>query len=258
MVRSYYSTFLELLHIKGRPYHLPREFSSVHIMTVYIPPNGCYREACTLLEDLVNDILMKHSDSVVIISGDFNLARLSENSSLYQHVTVSTRLDNLLDLVYTNVADAYVSVQLPPVGSSDHNAVHMVPTYQSKYKKETPRITHGKAWDEINATDSLRCAIETTQWNVLISDDINSSVEVVSDYLKYLVDTNIPTVGRAVYPNAKPWINNEVRQLIKVKHAKHVQGNRAGMVAIQKQLNNAIYKAKKEYHQNTVGKMLRC
>ena len=45
---------IELLAVSIRPYHLPREFSHVIAITVYIPPSADAAAACELLHTVVS------------------------------------------------------------------------------------------------------------------------------------------------------------------------------------------------------------
>ena len=54
--------------------------------------------------------------NVIVIVGDFSRCRLTI-TWFYQSVTVPTREDSTVDLVYCNVKDAFLSVQRPCVGN---------------------------------------------------------------------------------------------------------------------------------------------
>ncbi|TWW66964.1 hypothetical protein D4764_02G0000050 [Takifugu flavidus] len=95
------SPHVELVAIGLRPYYLPREFTNVIAITVYIPPTG-----------------------------DFNHASLKSTlPTFHQYVQCSTRDRKTLDLLYANVTNAYTSTALPPLGKSDHNLVLLSPSY---------------------------------------------------------------------------------------------------------------------------------
>ncbi|KAK1803599.1 hypothetical protein P4O66_021017 [Electrophorus voltai] len=79
---------LELLALKLRPFYLPREFTSVIINTVYIPPQA-------------------NMDTALA-----NLKRAVPN--LYQHVTFPTRGNRTLDHCYTPYKDSYKAQAHPP------------------------------------------------------------------------------------------------------------------------------------------------
>ena len=100
---------------------------------MYIPPDADKKAATNKIDSFIDTCVANQPDSAIIIVGDFNKAKLT--TRLYQHVTINTREDRKLDLCYTNIKHAYKSYKLPPLGSSDHNAVQLVPTYIPKHGK---------------------------------------------------------------------------------------------------------------------------
>lgn len=55
-----------------------------------------------------------------------------------QYVKGEMRYNKLLDKCFINVEGAYVSRIRPPIATSDHNVVHLIPTYKSKLKRSKP------------------------------------------------------------------------------------------------------------------------
>lgn len=55
-----------------------------------------------------------------------------------QYVKGEMRYNKLLDKRFINVEGAYVSRIRPPIATSDHNVVHLIPTYKSKLKHSKP------------------------------------------------------------------------------------------------------------------------
>lgn len=69
-------------------------------------------------------------------AGDCNQTNLKKVlPTFYRYVTVPTKVDNILDHVYTNAQGAY---RVPHLGSSesDHSSVMLVPSYQPLQKQE--------------------------------------------------------------------------------------------------------------------------
>ncbi len=72
--------------------------------------------------------------------GDFNKANFRTIAPKYfQHVTINTRGDRILDHCYTSFRDPYKSLPRPPFGKSDHSSVLLLPAYRQKLKCEAPR-----------------------------------------------------------------------------------------------------------------------
>ncbi|KAK1784814.1 hypothetical protein P4O66_003478 [Electrophorus voltai] len=97
---------LELLALKLRPFYLPREFTSVIINTVYIPPQANMDTALCELHEALTQFQTQHWDAALIVVGDFNSANLKRAvPNLYQHVTFPTRGNRTLDHCYTPYKD---------------------------------------------------------------------------------------------------------------------------------------------------------
>ncbi len=93
------SPHLEHLSIICRPFYLPREFPSIIVTAVYIPP-----QADTGLAKA-------------------NLRQVMPN--FHQHVSCPTRGPNTLDHCYSQFKNAYKARSLPAFGKSDHAAIFL-------------------------------------------------------------------------------------------------------------------------------------
>ncbi|XP_078810605.1 uncharacterized protein LOC144994967 [Oryzias latipes] len=65
---------IELVAVSFRPYYLPREFSHVLVVTVYIPPSADAAVACERVHSTVSQLQTQHPQALILISGDFNHA----------------------------------------------------------------------------------------------------------------------------------------------------------------------------------------
>ncbi len=91
------SPHLEHLSIICRPFYLPREFSSIVITSVYIPPQADTSLALPNLHDVLSGYNNKHPDAAFIIAGDFNKANLKKVlPNFHQHISCPTRGLNTL------------------------------------------------------------------------------------------------------------------------------------------------------------------
>ncbi len=69
------SSHLEHLSIICRPFYLPREFTSIIVTAVYIPPEADTGLTLSKLHDELSGYINKHPDAACIIAGDFNKAK---------------------------------------------------------------------------------------------------------------------------------------------------------------------------------------
>ena len=250
--RRYLSKDLELLHIRCRPHYLPREINVINLFNVYIPPDADRKLASDLIEDFVDDCLIKHPDSALTIVGDFNKASLS--SHLHQHVTITTRDNNKLDLCYTNKPDAYKSYKLPPLGSSDHNAVQLISTYQTRHKL-TKNTKIRKQIINDDTIEKCKAVFDTTEWQMFYSEDIDQTAESISDYINFTLSSN--STHKEFYTNTKhrPWVKPELKELFKQKSDAVRLNNRYQTKQIQQLIDAEITKAKAEYKQKMLAHM---
>ena len=128
---------IELLSVSLRPFYLPREFPQIFLTAVYIHPKANAASASSTIFDVVQKLQSISPDAPNFILGDFNHVSLKKTlTNFQQFVTCPTRRDKTLDLCYGSVRDAYKSLPLPPLGSADHNCVHLLPKYKTVKKRE--------------------------------------------------------------------------------------------------------------------------
>ncbi|GFS00980.1 endonuclease domain of the non-LTR retrotransposon LINE-1 [Elysia marginata] len=95
---------------------------------VYIPPNANDSDVTEQLVSIVQEQEDRWPDAAVYVLGDFNHVTLRDHLPHFsQHVTVPTRKEKTIDLCNSNTPDSYKSYQLPCLGDSDHNMVHICP-----------------------------------------------------------------------------------------------------------------------------------
>ena len=79
----------------------------------------------------IDAVIRKHPDCGIIITGDFNQLNdnfLKTHYRFVQIVNVGTRGNSVLDKIWTNMDNVYMSpVTLSELGTSDHNMVLLKP-----------------------------------------------------------------------------------------------------------------------------------
>ena len=128
----------ESIWLKIRPHRLPRGTSSLLVAAVYHPPSSVAEQNYMLIARLqknIENFLASYPEGMVIITGDLNPAPTRIKSSdvtmatgLRQIVTVPTRNNSILNWCLTNKPKLLSNpVQLPKIGSGDHNALLIKP-----------------------------------------------------------------------------------------------------------------------------------
>ena len=83
---------IELLAVSVRPFYLPREFTHVIVIAVYMPPSAKADTACDTLLSVTTRLQTQHPQALFLISGDFNHAPpTSVLPTFTQYVTCTTR-----------------------------------------------------------------------------------------------------------------------------------------------------------------------
>lgn len=62
----------------------------------------------------------------------------------------------------------------------------------------------------------LQECFDSTNWNNLLSTliDINEQVDTVPSYINFCVDNIIPSKTGTIFPNKKPWIRKELKEIL--------------------------------------------
>ena len=123
---------------------------------VYCHPKANVDNAYSVLTDHTHELEENSPDVPIIITGDFNECRLNASlPNFHQFVNVPTRKDRTLDLCYCNVTEAYRVRRLPPLGSSDHCMLQLLPLYRQKFRREKAKRIQVKKWDA-DSVDMLK------------------------------------------------------------------------------------------------------
>ncbi len=110
-IKSFCSPDLEFHMLLCRPFWLPREFTAIIITAVYIPPQANTDQALKELYGNISEQETAHPDAAFIVTGDFNKANFRTIAPKYfQHITINTRGDRVLDHCYSPFRDAYKSL----------------------------------------------------------------------------------------------------------------------------------------------------
>lgn len=166
VVSKHCSAVAEFLFIKCRPYYLPREYTSVFIVAVYIPPIANAKEALSELHDAICKQQTKHPEAFFIVLGDLNHTNLKTVlQRFHQHILFATRGENTLDKAYTTLKGTYKASPLRHLGSSDHISVMLIPAYRPQVKLLRPVKKQVRVWSE-ESISALQDCMEITDWNI--------------------------------------------------------------------------------------------
>lgn len=247
MIDKHCSPDLEYMSVRCRPFFLPRELTVVIITAVYIPPDANVNTALSLLLNIINEQQRAHPDGVHIIAGDFNKANLKTVlPKFYQHVKCSTRGENTLDHVYSNIKHAYRATPLPHLGQSDHLSLLLSPAYTPLRRSATPTTKTVTIWPD-DALSKLQDCFRQTDWDLFEHQELETFTGTVLDYIKFCIGNVTVDKNIRVFPNQKPWMTNQVRILLRARDAAFRSGDRALYRAARANLKSGIKEAKADH-----------
>ncbi|KAK2918358.1 hypothetical protein Q8A73_002729 [Channa argus] len=219
------------------------------------PPNST--AALSKLHDVISALETAHPDAVFIVAGDFNQCSLRTVFPKYhQHVDIPTRDKNTLDHVYSNIPGAYRAAPRPHFGHSDHISLFLYPAYRQRLKQTHPVTKRVKLWTP-ETENTLQDCFALTDWDVFKAaatlEDSSVSVqdyaEYVTGYISTCVDNIVPTIQIRKFPNQKPWINSQVRQMLRTRSLAIRSSNETEYKAARYGLRKAITAAKRQYRE---------
>ena len=234
-----------------RPRYLPREFGRIFVTVVYaaVYDSTSAARAGKAIAAAVRDLQLISADAPCFVVGDFNHCDLRKALHPFrQFVTCPTREKNTTDLCYGNVPRAYKSVSLPPVGKSDHNAIHLIPAYRPKIQTDPIVKKSVKVWTP-ESEEQLRGCFECTEWSVLVDscENVSEAADVVSCYIGFCEDMLISTKTVIVFPNNKTWISKSIESTLNEKKIAFQTGDRAERKRVQAKLTRELREGKREY-----------
>ncbi len=167
-----------------------------NLQNVYIPPQANTDQA---LKELYGNISVQetvHPDAAFVVTGDFNKANFRTIAPKYfQHITINTRGDRVLDHCYTPFREAYKSLPRPPFGKSDHSSILLLPAYRQKLKHEAPALRTIQCWSD-QSDAILQDCFDHVDWDMFRAasdDNIEAYSDSVTCFIRKCIEDVVPT-----------------------------------------------------------------
>ncbi len=249
------SPHLEHLSIICYPFYLPREFTSIIVTAVYIPPQTDTGLALSKLHDELSGYINKHPDAACILAGEFNKANLRKiMPNFQQHLSCPTRGQNTLDHCYTQIKNAYKARSLPAFGKSDHAAIFLTPEYKQRIVQESPVEKEVTRWSS-HSEAMLQASLDDVDWDMFreSSADVSEFTDVALSFINMLTDQATETVTIRTFSNQKPWVDRTIRAAVNHRTAAYNAGLSSGNMSEYKSscyaLRRAVRAAKLRYRE---------
>ena len=152
-----------------------------------------------------------------------------------------------MDKCYGNIINAYKAHRKAGLGLSDHNMVHLIPEYKQKLKQENPIIKRVRNWTK-ESIETLQGCFDSTDWDVFNSSNkLSNATEAISDYIRFCEGVVIPEREVTVYPNSKPWITKDIRELLRQKQCAFLNNEQDRKRRLHTEINKHIRHSKWQF-----------
>ena len=271
-------TDLELINIEWLWVEVKVRNKRVLVGTFYRPPNSFP----LVLTDIENCIHVGMAADIgisdIVILGDFNLNMLNAQSQ--RKITDLCQKYNFSQLINepTNYTESSASIIALIMVSNLHSVdisgvgepllmqdirYHCPTFWIFKFKRHVVKPFSRKIWlyDHGNY-DNLRQKISEFKWDSVYNDDVNEYAKHFSDTLISIDEQCIPTKNVTIRPRDLPWINNNIRRLMRKRNRLYKKYKKNRNISIYdnfKQARNEITsnlrKAKEDYTESLENKL---
>ena len=255
------SKSFECIWITIRPTWLPREISRICISCVYLPP--CETDVEGFYEYFYNcydKLCMESPNSAFIVAGDFNPTSngfqnryLKTHCNFKQVVKKATRGNNILDLIFTNIAGFYqVPCILAPLSTSDHCIVVWKPR-DPRYSMKG-KVLKVKHRDMRHANmNAFGSALENYDWHqILYGGDIDEKVNRFTLVVNSMIEKFFPESTSRRHSKDKPFITHKIKSLISKRNKPYSCGKIELFRSLRAQVSREIRKAKSTFYDKKI------
>ncbi|CAB4023227.1 RNA-directed DNA polymerase from mobile element jockey, partial [Paramuricea clavata] len=266
-IEEFENSSIESLWLSVRPKKLPPSVSVILLAVVYHSTASRQTENVELYSHIqtnVDSFLYSHPEALVLITGDFNFRstgldanHLKRIAGLTQIVKVATRADVTLDWCLTNskVDNIYESIQLPPIGTSDHYTILM------KAQPSPSKPDNSHIWKRDLRDSRIRPFgryITTFDWSPILDiHDCDTKYEKFNDTMTVMIEKFFPLERIKVRKCDKPWMTSSIKSAIgRRQKALHESGKNSDIYKYwRNRVQSCIKVARKIYYMRSVEKL---
>ncbi|KAM9793604.1 uncharacterized protein ACBT44_017988 [Syngnathus typhle] len=229
VLKEFCSPLLETLFINCRPFYSPREFSSIVMAAVYIPPHARASEATQMLADQGEP---RTRTPQIQTACNVSHQRGTDSGPLLH------RDEGCIPL-----CGSCGFRTLGPLSSSSD------PGLQAETKNAVVRTV--RKWT-VESRQDLQACFDCTDWGAFeaATSDLPELTDTVTSYISFCEDLCVETKTFCTYNNDKPWFTPNLRRLRKVKEEAYRSGDRDLFRQTRNTLNREVRKARRCYGEN--------
>ena len=228
------------------PKRLPRTVSCILIACIYYTQQTDYLKMREHIITSIDAVIRKHPDCGIIVTGDFNQLNdnfLKTHYRFVQIVNVGTRGNALLDKIWTNMDNVYMSpVILSERGTSDYNMVLLKPGSSLPCSTVSVMRVTIRAMGE-NEKAFFDRALSAVSWETLFR--LNTCEEQYAYYhtmIDCLMEICFQYKVVTRHSVVTPWVTEGFRLLVRKRQRAHMSGHFAQEKILRKKVNRAATK----------------
>ena len=247
----------EVMWVKLSPHRLPRSVSVIFVAAVYSPPSDNQDESLIhYLTQCIDTIQTRHLHAGIILLGDFNRVNTSplcQGNALIQVVNKPTRVDVILDKIFSNLSVYYKVPQiLSPVGhTGDHNCVTWVP---KQYKPQC-KTSHKRTIRPMKDSDMRDFGQWITQhkWPEMTeASNTQGMYNAFYDTLSFNLNKYFPLKTIKLHKNDRPWLTPQLKSLIRKRQSAFHNGLVHEWKSLRNKIQREICHLKTSYYRDRV------
>ena len=243
-----------------------RKLPSVIIGCFYRHPKSA-TETFAYLSDVLSLMCLKNKPFFVL--GDFNddylvdsckCKKIVKSLKLSQLITEPTRVTTqsatLLDLIITNKPDVVLDSRTVSCSIADHDLITVTITLKKPKCDKTIKTYRDLSKYDSNTFCNALYRESPNLQHIFNTDDVNYQTELFTDVFNRCLDFYAPYVTKVVRRPPAPWINDEIKELIKDRNNKQAvwKDNRTDLYlhdeykTAKKHVKTLLKLRKNEYH----------
>ena len=227
---------------------------------IYRPPNF-NNSHWDLLEQSIDQAFTALYDNV-LVTGDFNInikgnesnkmSRLIQSYNEKQLISSDTHYtensSSLIDLIFVKNTSHIIASFVADPFIPDRIRFHCPVVAILKFDKPNPTTFKRRIWlyDKGNYT-AFREKLKIEDWSdVIASNNLENFADIISETIIKAAAETIPNKIATIRPTEIPWLNNNIRKLIRKRNRLRIKANtlnKATAWAIFRQFRNQVTKA---------------
>lgn len=241
-----------------KPARLPRGINSIILGTVYHPPQNDDNKLRAHLFNSLDSLLTSYPNSSIIILGDFNQFKprnLCSSFKLKKLVSKPTRGNSILDQIYSNLSQYYGEPAiLPPLGSSDHSCIFLLPTGN---KAPSLPTTQSERRDcRPSNKSALFSSLQAVNWTPLYRlNSCENQFQNFQSLVTEAIKTHLPTRIVKLHPTDKPWLTSDIKAAIKKRQRAWLNGNSYLYRLYRNRVMSLCKSARRRFYHNSISHM---